>query len=35
MPQAMAKGEKYRPVVSEWLQPMSTMLKLVSEGLFA
>jgi len=32
---AMAKGEKYRPAVSEWLQTVSTILKPVSEGLFA
>lgn len=32
---AMAKGETYRPTVSEWLQPVSNMIKPVSEGLFA
>lgn len=32
---AMKNGEKYRWAVSEWLEPLRTLVKPVSEGLFA
>jgi menaquinone-dependent protoporphyrinogen oxidase len=32
---AMKDGEKYRPFVAEWLQPVRSVVKPVSEGLFA
>lgn len=32
---AMANGEKYRPFVADFLQPVRAVLKPVSEGLFA
>lgn len=32
---AMKDGERYRPHVSEWLSPVRTLVKPVSEGLFA
>jgi menaquinone-dependent protoporphyrinogen oxidase len=32
---AMRDGEKYRPVVMEWLAPARALVKPVSEGLFA
>ena len=32
---AMPKGEKYRSEVSKWLDPVRTLVKPVSEGLFA
>ncbi len=32
---AMKNGEKYRPQVADWLQPVRASVKPVSEGLFA
>ena len=32
---AMRNGEKYRPQVAEWLMPVRTLVRPVSEGLFA
>jgi menaquinone-dependent protoporphyrinogen oxidase len=32
---AMSKAETYRPVVSDWLQPVRRLVKPLSEGLFA
>jgi menaquinone-dependent protoporphyrinogen oxidase len=32
---AMRNGEKYRPQVSDWLTPVRTLVRPVSEGLFA
>lgn len=32
---AMRNGEKYRPQVADWLMPVRTLVRPVSEGLFA
>jgi menaquinone-dependent protoporphyrinogen oxidase len=32
---SMRNGEKYRPFVASWLEPVRTLVKPVSEGLFA
>ncbi len=32
---AMPNGEKYRPTVAEWLEPVRTLVRPRSEGLFA